>query len=106
MRRLIGTSRACTHASPTHGRQCWAGDPQAYSVALHNSHYYTADVAVYTHTMVSLFSEFLAHTLGQFPPPVGIPPELRAAVAAQQFDLAHEDTRDTDPSDLAPESST
>lgn len=59
-----------------------AGDPTAYAQALHESHYYTADVAVYTATMVSLFRYFMQ--LEPIAPT--IPEELVSAARKAQLD--------------------
>lgn len=53
-----------------------AGDPGAYSLALHESHYYTADVATYTRTMQSLFQHFRSVAItGSTPLPAPEVPE-------------------------------
>ena len=65
-----------------------AGDPSAYSVSLHESHYYTADVAVYTRTMRSLFDHFYSTAVtGIEHPRPELPPEIVSAVRMAHSDL-------------------
>lgn len=59
-----------------------AGDPEAYSIALHEQHYYTADVTIYTRTVVSLFNHFLSIAVmgSSATPPPELPSEIVSAV--------------------------
>jgi hypothetical protein len=78
-----------------------AGDPGSYSLALHESRYYTADVATYTRTMQSLFQHFRSVALtGSTPLPAPeVPPEIMSAVRAAHF-TDWLNTLDVDPSEF------
>lgn len=70
-----------------------AGDPTAYSLALAESHYYTANPAQYTRTMVALFNEFLSIALmgSSAAAPTEIPPGLTQIVQSSWLGEFHPD---------------
>ncbi len=65
-----------------------AGDPAAYAHLLKESHYYTADEAMYTRTMVSLFGHFRSVVI--MGSSAGGPPEVPAELATA-VQMAHAD---------------